>query len=381
MLVLFYNLGGYHLARLRAAERVFQSRGWKLQAVQIAGTTAEHPWGEITLPTYVTTLLPQQDGRDPSIGKPALLTECLERLSPDCVAIPGWGFDFARTAFQWCRRRKVPTILMSESKVDDSPRVWWKESIKSWLHVRRYDASLVGGSKHRAYLERLGMAPDRIFGGYDVVDHDWFVSETDSWRQTTNATARPECQRGRPTVIAVNRFIPRKNVARLISAFARLKSNDSDWAEWQLVLLGGGPEQAALEKQVRSEGVADTVHFPGFASYAEIARWYAFAEIFVHPALSEQWGLVVNEAMAAGLPVLLSQACGCHPDLMVEGTTGFSFDPTSVDDLTEKLRILGADRELRLRFGHAAREHAARSFGADQFGQGLWQACQRALGR
>ncbi len=395
--VLFYNLGGYHLARLNAAQAACQQRGWGFDAVQIVETTAEHPWGKIALPDYVTTLLPFQEGGDPKLPNQQLLVDMLNRINPDVIAIPGWGFDFARTALNWCSRHGRVTILMSESKYDDAPRVWWKELAKRLLSVRHFDAGLVGGEKHRDYLRRLGMPDDRIFEGYDVVDNQYFIDGVEHFRNLRRAgdvnplmdsfpaktlqhalALQPTCVRSRKYFVAVNRFIPRKNIAALIAAFHQFAQARSANDEWDLVLLGDGTQKDELVQIAQQTGLSDRIHFPGFQSYSEIFRWYAFADVFVHPALAEQWGLVVNEAMASGLPILLSRACGCYPDLIEEGVSGLSFDPTDVVELAEKMTELANDESLRQRMGLAARERIQRHFTPAKFGEGLMAAIDAA---
>ncbi|MFN8709109.1 MAG: glycosyltransferase, partial [Planctomyces sp.] len=144
----------------------------------------------------------------------------------------------------------------------------------------------------------------------------------------------PECVRERKYFLATNRFIHRKNLAGLLNAFL-IFLQESEVADlWDLVLLGDGPQKEELLKLVSHLNLESRVHFPGFQSYSDICRWYAFADVFIHPALSEQWGLVVNEAMAAGLPTIVSSACGCVPDLVVHGATGMTFDPQQPHQLT-----------------------------------------------
>jgi 1,2-diacylglycerol 3-alpha-glucosyltransferase len=377
--IIFYNLGGYHLARLNAAHLACVQRGWNFAAIQIAATTAEHPWGKVALPDYVTTILPFQEGRDPALQDASLLIKCLDQLNPDVVVIPGWGFDFARAALKWCRRQRRVSLLMSESKYDDAPRAWWKELAKRLLSVRHFAAALVGGEKHRNYLNRLGMPHDRIFTGYDVVDNPYFMGEVDRLRSHTRESDVPECVRGRKYFIAVNRFIPRKNLAALIAAFQRYAESRPAEDEWDLVLLGDGSQKPELLRLAQQCGLAQRIHFPGFQSYAEICHWYAFASVFIHPALAEQWGLVVNEAMASGLPILLSKECGCYPDLMREAESGFSFDPTDVAELAEKMTALAEDSSLRHRMGIASREHIQQNFGPEKFGEGLLAAVDVAF--
>lgn len=367
--VLFYNIGGYHLARLNAAKRACDERGWRFSALQIAGTTTEHPWGNFELPNYVSTLTDHKTGAQPEKSEcnDAVL-KYLNKADPDAVAIPGWGFDFARASLAWCGRKKRIAILMSESKYDDSPRSWWREKLKSYLYVSKFQAAIVGGRKHREYLERLGMPKNRIFGGYDVVDNDYFCQRVAEIRNL-GIDAAPELVHGKRYFLAANRFIQRKNLDNLILAFEQFAASQ-EAGDWQLVLLGGGETEAHLRALASNTRCADQIHFPGFVDYFNIPAWYAFAAAFIHPALSEQWGLVVNEAMASGLPILLSNRCGCHPDLLQEGKNGYSFDPEDITAMVHAMQQIADGLP-------GAGEHSQKiihEFRPEVFGQGLVSA-------
>src|SRR4029453_9959761 len=108
-----------------------------------------------------------------------------------------------------------------------------------------------------------------------------------------------------------------------------------DNGPWDLVLLGDGPLKADLCRQISDLQLFGRVHLPGFVQYRELPAYYGLADVFVHASTTEQWGLVVNEAMATGLPVIVSNRCGCVPDLVAEGKNGFTFNPESVEDLSK----------------------------------------------
>jgi 1,2-diacylglycerol 3-alpha-glucosyltransferase len=366
LVVLFYNIGGYHLARLNAAKRACDERGWSFSALQIAGSTTEHPWGNFELPSYVTTLTDHKTGAQPEKSQcDEAVLNYLNEANPDGVAIPGWGFDFARAALAWCRKKGRTAILMSESKYDDSPRSWWREKLKSYLYVSKFQAAIVGGTKHREYLVRLGMPRNRIFGGYDVVDNNYFFQRATEIRRLGLAAA-PEPVRGKRYFLAANRFIQRKNLDNLIRAFEQFATKQQT-NDWQLVLLGGGEAESQLRALAANSKCAGQIHFPGFVDYFNIPAWYAFAGAFIHPALSEQWGLVVNEAMASGLPILLSNRCGCHPDLLHEGKNGYSFDPQDVTAMIHAMHQIAGGLP-------GAGEHSRKimhEFRPEAFGQGL----------
>jgi glycosyltransferase involved in cell wall biosynthesis len=114
------------------------------------------------------------------------------------------------------------------------------------------------------------------------------------------------------------------------------------------------------------------VVFPGFRQIGELPGFYAEAGAFVHPALEEPWGLVINEAMASGLPVLSSRNVGAAEELVVEGKTGYLFDPKNVEEIAAALVKIGAmEPEERLAMGRAAYERVERMAPLKAFGEGL----------
>jgi glycosyltransferase involved in cell wall biosynthesis len=175
------------------------------------------------------------------------------------------------------------------------------------------------------------------------------------------------------------RFIEKKNLPRLIRAYAqyRQRSEVAGNAPWKLVLLGDGPLRESLSSQLSTLNLHAHVHLPGFKQYDELPVYYAFARAFVHASTIEQWGLVVNEAVASGLPVIVSNRCGCVPEL-VNGN-GFTFDPLDEQELTARLLEMASLSEHDLEcFAETSRGIAAR-FAPDRFGEGLESAAMTAI--
>jgi len=226
------------------------------------------------------------------------------------MAVPGWGDPVSLALIREARVHRLPLELMAESTARHEPRVAWKEALKRRI-VRLSDAALVGGRPQADYVVQLGMPRERIFLGYDVVDNDHF---------SRPAPAPPEIGpwNGRPFFLASARFIAKTNLPRLLRAFARYREL-AGFEAWNLVLLAGGPLRAELQALRAQLGLEPHLLMPGFRQYPELPGWYQAASGFVHASTSEQWGLVVNEAMAAGLPVLVSSRCGCAVDLVQGG--------------------------------------------------------------
>jgi glycosyltransferase involved in cell wall biosynthesis len=269
----------------------------------------------------------------------------LDQLQPDAIAIAGWGSPDARACLSWCKKNKAKAIAMSETREADGQRRWWKELIKQRL-VSQFDAGLVGAHSHRDYLVKLGLPSEAIQFGYNVVDNHYFTNEANRFRQEDASLTI------RPYFLASNRFIKRKNLERLVSAYAEATSDTDPSAKvWDLCLLGDGPLMPQLKTQATKSGLTiaevapwetrregkgePTVFFPSFRQIEELPRFYAHAGCFVHPALEEPWGLVINEAMASGLPVLSSSNVGAAEELVLEGENGWNFEPADQTKLTE----------------------------------------------
>ncbi|MGD0199896.1 MAG: glycosyltransferase [Bryobacteraceae bacterium] len=316
--------------------------------------------------------LPSGQAGGPRIG-PAV-RRALDELRPDVVCINGWSIGGALETLQWCARRRVPAVVMSDSTARDKPRRAIEELVKRRI-LRLCSAALVAGTRHAEYLESLGFPKDGIFLGYDAVDNDHFARGG----QAREAAGQWRARLGMPPsyFLAVSRFVEKKNLPRLIEAYALYRRQaGTDAAE--LVILGDGPLRPQLESAVSRLGLNGSVIMPGLASYNELPPWYGLAECFIHASTVEQWGLVVNEAMAAGLPVLVSECCGCASDLVRPGVNGFTFDPFQPERLAELMVSMAASSTDRAAMGRASAEIVA-AWGPGRFAESLAAAARLAL--
>ena len=305
----------------------------------------------------------------PTLIRRAMCT-ALDALDPDVIVANGWSRVEALTMLAWARHHGRHAILMSESTRNDAPRVAIREAIKS-VFVRQFDAALVGGTPQRHYIEELGMPGDRVFLGYDVVDNEFWSAQAAHVR----ADAKHYRQEyGLPDgyFLASARFIEKKNFARLIEAFGCYRSAAGKNA-WSLILVGDGPLRPALQRQVEGLGLAEAVHFTGFRQIDELPVYYALAECLVHVSTVEQWGLVVNEAMACSLPVVVSRTCGCAHDLVENGQNGYVVDPYNVREIADRLHVIAANGVERRKMGKKSRE-IIEDFSPTAFADGLDQA-------
>jgi 1,2-diacylglycerol 3-alpha-glucosyltransferase len=291
------------------------------------------------------------------------------------VAIPGWSGESALAALRWCVETGTPAILMSESTALDKPRVAWREWIKQRI-IDLYSTALVGGQRHLDYLVALGMPRDRIFTGYDVVDNDYFARSANKVRSEKEEVRK---NYGLPEnyFLASARFIEKKNLSTLIRGYAGYRHAAANSEPWELVLLGDGPLKSDLCRLIADLCLDRSVLLPGFKQYDELPFYYGLANAFVHASTTEQWGLVVNEAIASALPVIISNRCGCVPELVQDN--GFTVDPTNEHELASRFfEIASLSDGERQRLRDASRRIAA-NFGPERFGEGLERAARKAI--
>ncbi len=368
--VIFSNFGPYHLARLQALATHAQTLDWQCTGIELARSEADYDW-QVTLNhlSFETiSILKNQSLESVSFTTLGFqLWRTLNELQPDVMAIAGYSRPSMLLALLWCRQHGKPAILMSATTEHDFTRNPVREGVKGAI-APQFSAALVGGEPHVRYLEKLGMAPSAIFSGYNVVGNEKFHPDR------IGVLPSP---RIRPYFLAINRFVPKKNLPFLISAYAQYRHRVGAIA-WDLVLCGDGQLRDQLEQQIQHLNLQEFVHLPGFLQQDELLPYLTHARCFVHASLQEQWGLVVNEAMAAGLPVLVSNRCGCFEDLVIEGSTGFGFDPTNVDQLTELMVKLSTEAVDVQQIGQTALAHI-QHYSPDRFAQNLVAAATYAL--
>lgn len=396
VLLSFLTYGPYHLARLAAAQAHGRDGGLEVVGLAMSRRDADYSWetersGEVRYAVEDMTAdeVPVDDWT-------RHLQTILDEVRPDVCAIAGYSHPAMLTLVALCGERSIPWILMSDSREADRPRTRWREWSKGRI-VRLASAGFTAGRVHSEYLEKLGLVKNACSVGYDVVDNAYFSTQAAKWRAGAKSGDTVSWE-PRPYFLATNRFIPKKNLFRLLDAYAAHATAEGLRDPWPLVMLGDGelksdllahagtlglavrnraPWETAAKNETGSDGRPE-VFFPGFRQIDELPRFYAHAGAFVHASTTEQWGLVVNEAMASGLPVLVSKSCGCAPELVKEGINGHTFDPCDVGELTRRMNEIAAlDETARAELG-AAGQRIISDWGLARFAEGLAEAAARA---
>jgi 1,2-diacylglycerol 3-alpha-glucosyltransferase len=366
--VIWIDWYAYHVARFRGLDSVPSLSG-RVCGIELVGGIGVHAGLKFreALPEdlWIETLMPEASWRDADHWKLArILWAKLNQLNPEIVLVPGYYTLPGFAAALWARVHGRVSVLMTESTASDHQRVWWKERLKGLGLRSLFDWAVSGGKEHVAYLRQLGFPEERVVGFYDVVDNDMFARGVYLKRlQTPEESGFP-----REYFLYVGRLAEEKNVVGLMRSWLDYRA---EGGTWPLMLVGDGPEMKGLKALAEASGFAEDVYFPGLKSSAELVPYYAFASCFVLPSTREPWGLVVNEAMASGLPVLVSERCGCAADLVFPALNGFVFNPTNSVELREKMRAMEQlSFEQRSRMGKYSAE-LIRGYSPRKFGMSI----------
>jgi 1,2-diacylglycerol 3-alpha-glucosyltransferase len=358
----------FHHARFRAARARGLKDNQELFSVAVSDAQGDYKW-------------PQQENSQEDSHQRVLFPGCdywtlsyrrirralysaLDEISPDVVALPGWGFSETLAGLGWCIRRGRHRVVISDSQAIDSAQTHSKLLLKR-LIVSRFQAGFAGGQPHVRYLEELGLAPERCFVGCDVVDNDFFDGE--SQRHRAQQQRQDGERKSALRLLSCLRLLPRKNILGVLDV---LKDLDG----WTWTIAGDGPQLEEIERRIEALQLKERVRLAGHVDYNELPRVYSKADVYLQPSLVEPWGLAVNEAMACALPVLVSKACGCRE----EGVNGYTFDPASPESLKSALRLLLENSERLDAMGQASRQ-LIDGWGLDLFAQNFWRACDAAL--
>lgn len=356
----------YHVARFRGLDSAPSLTG-RTVGIELVGGIGVHAGLKFreTLPADlpIETLLPNTSWQQADrFALARMLWRRLSQLRPEVVLVPGYYTLPGIAAALWARFHGATSVLMTESTHADHSRSAWKETVKAVGMRALFHWAVSGGKRHVAYLHQLGFPANRIAGFYDVVDNEMFREGTAALRNQPPADHNLPASR---YFLYVGRLSPEKNVATLLQSWLTYRDSGGTWP---LVLVGDGPEAPALKAAAAASPYAADVLFPGLRSSRELLPYYAHAGCFVLPSTREPWGLVVNEAMAASLPILVSNIAGCGPDLVIQGLNGFDFDPTDATALTALLHTISAMTDAqRARMGICSAE-IVRSFSPARFG-------------
>jgi glycosyltransferase involved in cell wall biosynthesis len=252
----------------------------------------------------------------------------------------------------------IPVLLRAESWLADRDRTPLKLALKSAyfkLLGKGIASVLPIGTVNAAYWSHyFGTSIPQFLMPY-AVDNAYFA------KLAAAAVPREQELRAelglspeRPVILFASKLQQRKHADHLIEAYSRFIADTPPTQRPYLVVVGDGEQRAQLEAQARDLHLGD-VRFAGFRNQSELPRFFQLADVFVLPSRHEPWGLIVNEAMASGCPVIVSTDVGCHADLITQGVEGCVFPVGSIPALTHALRQVFSTPETPAIMGEAAR--------------------------
>jgi len=283
------------------------------------------------------------------------IADILARESFDAVMINGWHYKSAWQTMSGCWKTKTPVMVRSDSHLH-TERSALKRAGKwpfyRWF-VSKLNACLPVGKWSSDYFVHYGASAERVFVVPHVIDTGYFQSESERL-EADRSLIRAKWGLSDTAVVFLfaGKFIEKKRPADFVNAIGEAKSLG---AEVEGLMVGDGPLRAACEELAREKNLP--IRFAGFLNQSEIIAAYVAADALVLPSDGgETWGLVVNEAMACGVPCFVSDRVGCGPDMIRTGETGATFPLGDIRALGQTLAEFAASKEQLSRMSERARE-------------------------
>lgn len=273
----------------------------------------------------------------------------------DCCIVYGHAYASFWLAIATAKFTGKPLLLSTdatylESAAGGNWKVPLKRQLLPYLYNRVADAVLVPSTAAKRFIHSLGVPEKRIFVTPYVVDNEAITSIAS---QANRQKIRESWQISEDALIILfcAKFIERKRPQDVLQAFAIANIPHS-----YLVLVGEGPLGDELRATVEQLGINEQVRFLGFVKYSQLPEVYATCDLLVHPAEWEPYGLIVNEAMVCGIPVIVSDRVGASYDLIQDGVTGFTYPCGDVGILAELLRKTLTNRVQLKQMGKVAKQ-------------------------
>ncbi|HEY1272253.1 MAG TPA: glycosyltransferase family 4 protein [Terriglobales bacterium] len=301
------------------------------------------------------------------------LSSALDRVSPEVLVCGGYNYPASWRALRWAASHRVPFLLWTESTAADRRHKYFHVEYLKRHFFERCAGFVVPGLSSLNYVRDLGVTQALTFVAPNAVDNQFFAEKA---MLPSGSVTGP--RQGLPDryFLFVGRLVREKGVFDLLEAYAKLSPDIR--VKVGLVFVGSG--RAERELIERSKAILPgSIQFAGFIQKEELALTYACADMLVFPTHTDPWGLVVNEAMACGLPIICTTVAGCAADLVQDGWNGRVVTPQSVEQLVEAMNSLARSPELRSQMGRHSRERIAH-YSPEAWAAGMAAAVTRSRG-
>jgi glycosyltransferase involved in cell wall biosynthesis len=349
-------------------------------AQQGVGFGVDFHWDIPLLEGYESEIL-QNVAKRPSLGA---FTGCdtpqvfrrLRYWQPDLAILTGWQSKMLLQAWWACVRLGVPRIVRGESSALASRPAWKRALHRGWL--RGFDQFLAIGEANRNFYRGAGIPNVRLHACPYFVDNQRFSTAADALRERRGALRRDwSIPEHAVCFLYCGKLIAKKHPLDLLRA---LQWASAAGGAVHVLVVGEGELLAPARALVERDRLPVT--FAGFLNQTEVVDAYVAADCLVLPSDSgETWGLVVNEAMACGIPAIVSDQVGCGPDLVSEGVTGAVFPMGDIDALAQRLIELAGDPARLRAMGTAARQRVLTQYSVERAVEGTMAAIDAAMKR
>jgi glycosyltransferase involved in cell wall biosynthesis len=372
ILIIHTDFRLYWVQRLVALNNFLAEMGHELKIIEIAGKGSPYSFASREQPPHGlnwTILFPDSKLEDLNpVLRHQTGMSILESENPDVVVSGAIAFPSGAAAVRWTYLNRKPLVVFDDARLEDIRRSFAVNFIKKVIY-KNADAIFCPAPSHLSTYKYFNFKDDQVFYGVDTIDNNWYKKTVGEMRQEVKSCKVPQGK----TLLAIGRQVPKKNWIALAKAFVTYK-RIFPLSDLKILFIGDGPDHemlCAIEEQHPKAGIT----LKTFLQPIEICSYLAEATGLILPSLyGETWGLVVNEAMAAGLPVLVSERCGCADTLVHDSMNGWKFNPMSNPEMVKVLRKFDdLDPEQLKEMGENSQKIISQ-WGLDRFCSGLWDA-------
>lgn len=366
--LVFDNYGPYHIARARSLVPFFRS----VDRIQFYAGSKDYGWDAAD--SKIITMFDRSDG---FLIRAVKCYRLVSSKPLDAIFLPGWGDVNSLICLFVCKILGIKCILMSESNYFDRRRSFLLERVKS-LIVRFFDGAICGGIASYEYLKLLRFKKPIASPGYNVVDNDFFQSSCSSDVHFIDSLGLAKNE----YILCVARFVPKKNHLELLGAIKILLDSRKDGLietnEPKIVLVGGGQLEYVIRNEIDRLCLSQNILIIDFLQQDQIRALYRNARCSILTSKEEQWGLVINESLSSGCPVIVSSRVGSHIDLVKPELTGWVYELGNLQQLSLLLAVVFSPSFDKTYFEAHCQTHI-KNYSLDLFGVSSFSLVKRVF--
>ena len=333
----------YHVARIRHLRDRLREVNCRLTAIEVASKDALYPFPESAESSSIEYRC-IFSGKSYRALNPLVISFTIYRaiveLHPDVVIAPATPFPSGMAAIRYALLHHKFSIMMDDAWEFSDQRGKIITMVKKFIH-QNIDAAFIPAPSHAQYFGRMGFPKERMVFGVDVVDNEYYSRHAQVARDH-DSELRKTLSLPKKYFLFVGRFIPRKGIESLLKAYLIYRNTTRAPEPWGLVLVGDGDARKKYQLEVAPRRHQPDIVFAGSQFGEKLCYYYGLASAFILPSEVETWGLVVNEALASGLPAIVSKGCGSAQVLIDEKKNGFTFTYGNSTEIAEYMETIAA---------------------------------------